>query len=116
VVEEVRDLVERVQPGGHHDVEVDLGIDPLHPGDVAADPHDGGVDDRVDPELGERPQLGDRVGDPFLLVPPRVAVVLHDVRAEHEHVLVHQGDAEGAHVHRPAHGLDHRRLLFEFAG
>jgi hypothetical protein len=113
VVQEVRDLVERVEPGGDDDVEVDLGVDPRHARDVAAEPDHGGVDDRGDAEVAQTAQLVDRVGDPDLLVPVLVAVVLHDVGAQHEHVLVHQRRPEIADVHRTPHRLHrgHRPYL-----
>jgi hypothetical protein len=106
VVEEERDLVVGVAARRHDDVEVDLLGDPLDPGDVAPQTDHGGVDDRPDARRGELVQLLHRVRHAVVLVPPLLGVVLLDVGAEHEHVLVHQRLAELGGVDGTTDGLD----------
>jgi hypothetical protein len=80
-VEVVRALVKGVQPGCRDDVDIDLGVDALDARDVAAEPDHCGIDDGVDAGLLEGSELLDRVGDPLVLVPPLLAIVLQDLRA-----------------------------------
>jgi hypothetical protein len=70
VVEEERDVVVGVAPGGDDDV--DLGHPVRHlpdAGDVAAEADHGGVDDGPDALLDGAAQLLDGVGDAVLLSP-----------------------------------------------
>jgi hypothetical protein len=96
----------RVQAGGDDDVDVDLLVHPVQAPDVATEPDDGGVDDGVDASRLQLAQLADGVGDASLLVPPRVSVVLEDLRAEHEDVLVHERCAELVDVDGASDRLD----------
>ena len=69
VVEEVRQLEERVDTGGDDDVEVDLLVDPLDARDAAAEAGRGRVDQRPDPAVADGAELLDRVAHARLLVP-----------------------------------------------
>ncbi len=86
-----RHLVERVAAGRHDDVQLGhvLG-DPLDPGQGSALPEHGDVDERADAGGRQGAQLGHRVHDPGVLVPPLVRVVLLYLGGEDEDVLVHQ--------------------------
>ena len=103
--QEARQLEEGVDPGCDHDVEVDLGVDPLDARDVPAEAERRGVDESLDAAVAQPLQLRDRVGNPHLLVPvaraPDVAEVDERLRVEHEHVLVHQRRAEVDEVDEP---------------
>ena len=76
VPEELRQLHERVEPGRHDDVEVDLGVDPLDPRDATAEPDDGRVDQRPEPGLADGAELRDRVRDSDVLVPQALTQAL----------------------------------------
>jgi hypothetical protein len=105
--EEERHLVERVDAGGDHDVEVgNLLGDPLDPADVSALADHGDVDDRVDAVLGQLAQLADGVGDAPVLLAPLVGIVLLDVGRHHEDVLVHEHPAELGGLDRAPRRLD----------
>ncbi len=103
--EEEREVVVGVQPRGGHDVELGLLGDALEARDVPAEPDHGGVDDRVDAPALQLVQLRDGVGDALLLV-PELGVVLEDLGAQHEHVLVHERRAQGTGLDGAADGLD----------
>ena len=105
-VEVVRHMVVRVQAGRRDDVDVRLGVDALDAGDVTTQTDDGQIDDRVDAGGLELVQPDDRVLDLRLFV--QRGVVLVDLRAEDEHVLVHQHLPERARVDGALHGLDGR--------
>ena len=103
----VRDLVVRVEAGGHDDVDVGLLGHPLHARDVAAEPPHRRIEDGVDAERLQFVELGDRVGHPLVLVPPvAFAVVLQVLGGEHEHVLVHERRPHVRGVDRATDGLD----------
>jgi len=97
-----------VQTSRGDDVDVDLLVDPLDPGEIAAQTDNRGVNDGVDTSGLEFGQLRDCVSDPLLFVPRcRVGrIVLAHLRADHEHVLVHQHLAERASVDGSADSLD----------
>ncbi len=105
-VEVVRHVVVRVQAGRRDDVDVRLGVDALDAGDVAAQTDHGQIDDRVDAGGLQLVQPDDRVLDLGLFVERRVVLV--DLRAEDEDVLVHQHLPERARVDGALHGLDGR--------
>ena len=100
--EEERDLVEGIDAGGHHDVQLrDLIGDPLDPPDVPALADDGDDDDRADAVPRQLAKPADGVGDTLLLVAPFLGIVLLHVGGHHEDVLVHQhtpeiGDVDGS--------------------
>ena len=58
----------------------------------------------VMPRDGEVVELGHPVGDALLGVPVRLAVVLEDLGAQHEDVLVHERRAEVGGVDRAGDG------------
>jgi hypothetical protein len=106
-VEIVRYVVVGVQPGRRDDVDVDLGVDPLNARDVPTQPGDGEVDDGAHAAVLQLLQPLDGVGDPDLFFPAG-RIVLHDLGAQHEHVLVHQHLAQIGCVDRAADGFDSR--------
>ena len=110
VGQEARQLEEGVDTGRDHDVEIDLGVDPLDARDVPAEPERGGVDECLYAAVAQPLQPRDRVGDPHLLVPvaqaPDMAEVDERFGVEHEHVLVHQRRPELGELNGPANGFN----------
>jgi hypothetical protein len=93
------DVVVGVDAGGDDDLHAGLLRDPLDARHVAAQADHGQVDDRVDAAVLQLVELGDGVRDLTLLVPPDVEV-LHHLRREDEHVLVHERATEVGGVDR----------------
>jgi len=120
VAQKLWQLHERVDAGADNDIQVDLLVDARDPADVPAEADGGRVVDRLDPSVPEPPQLRDRVGDPSLLVPPRltpaVVEVLERLVPQDEHVLVREGAAEALRLDRAADGLDGRHVRESTAG
>ena len=89
---------------------VDVGVfgDALDPRYVPAEPDHRGIDDRVDPTVGQCTQFRDRVVDAQFLVPPRrvSGVVLAQFLPEHEDVFVHEDTTEITGVGGAADGVD----------
>src|SRR5207248_3054853 len=106
--QEAGQFVERVDPGGDDDVEVDLGVHPLDVGDGPAEAEGGEVDDGVDAVLLQLTELGDGLDDPRLLVaaPAQRRPVEGDLGREHEDVLVHERGAQRAGVDGAPYRVD----------
>ena len=94
VVEVHRQVVEGVEAGGHHDVQLGGRGDPGDARKVAAEADHREIDDGVHPARLQLVEPRDGVGLPFGAVAPPLRVVLHDLGGHHEDVLVHQRDAE----------------------
>ena len=120
VVELEGHVVVGVDARRHDDVEPrDPLVDPLDPGDVAPEPPHGRVGDGGDAAVGQLTELGDRVSDLLLLVPPVAGPVVLDVLgAEDEDVLVHQRASQPGDVDGASDGLHcgHRLSLVPPAG
>ena len=74
------------------------------PADVAPEADHGQVDDGVDAVFLELTQTAHGGGMRLVLVPFRRRLL--DLRAEHEHVLVHESGPEPVAVDRPPYGVD----------
>jgi hypothetical protein len=116
VVEDLRELVEVVDPRGDDDVEVHLGVDPGEEGDVAAVADGGGVDHGADARGGNPLQLPDDLVLQLLAVghDAHGGLVARDLGIHVHHVLVHEREAERTDGHRAADRVDGGSRLLDY--